>query len=272
MMADNRDFHLRVPLGKTGMQVGRIGLAASYGIDGKSVEEAYGDYGINFLYWGSARRKSFGEGIRQVAQKNREDIVVVIQSYSRLAGWLGRSLERGLRELKLEYADILLLGMFNRFPSPKILETAQRLKSQGKTRFLAVSCHRRSTFQRYISDGNMDVIMLRYNAAHRGAETEIFPFIPDTNRQGTIAYTATRWGSLISPKKMPKDEAIPRASDCYRFVLSQPLIDVCLAGPANRDQLTEALTALNRGPMNDDELAWMRRIGDHIHAKALMRG
>ncbi len=272
MMANRSDFHLRIPLGRTGLHVSRIGLAASYGIDGKGVEEAYAEHGINFFYWGSVRRKSFGEGIRRIAQKNREDAVVVIQSYSRFAGWLERSLELALRRLQLDYADILLLGMFNRLPSARIMEAAQNLKSRGRARSLAVSCHRRSTFQHYIADGTMDILMFRYNAAHRGAETEIFPFISESNRQGTLAYTATRWGNLINPKKTPKDELVPRASDCYRFVLTQPYIDVCLAGPANRDQLTEALAALDRGPMNKEELAWMRRVGNHIHARAFRRG
>jgi hypothetical protein len=31
--------------------------------------------------------------------------------------------------------------------------------------------------------------------------------------------------------------------------------------------MREALATLDRGPMNEKELAWMRRIGDHIHAR-----
>jgi hypothetical protein len=31
------------------------------------------------------------------------------------------------------------------------------------------------------------------------------------------------------------------------------------------DLLDKALRALELGPLNDEELAWMRRVGDYIH-------
>jgi predicted aldo/keto reductase-like oxidoreductase len=109
------------------------------------------------------------------------------------------------------------------------------------------------------------MVMFRYSAAHRGAETEILPHLGVPNRPGTVAYTATRWGHLLDPKKIPPGEAVPRVSDCYRFVLSQPQIDLCMSGPANVEQMKEGLSALDRGPLSEDEMAWMRRIGDAIH-------
>jgi len=39
-----------------------------------------------------------------------------------------------------------------------------------------------------------------------------------------------------------------------------------LAGPANDRELDEALLALDRGPLEHDELARLRRIGDHVRA------
>jgi len=60
---------------------------------------------------------------------------------------------------------------------------------------------------------------------------------------------------------------VPRASDCYRFVLSQPQIDLCLAGPANTEQMKEGLCALDRGPLSEDEMAWMHRIGAAINRR-----
>ena len=262
------DWRQRVPLGKTGMLTSRIGLASSYGIGAREVEAAYNEHGINYLYWGSLRRESFGAGIRNLAGRKREDLVIVLQSYSRLAGWLKRSFERGLQRLRLEYADILLLGMHNHPPSKRVMDAAMQLRTQGKARFLAVSCHKRATFRRYIDEGMMDVLMFRYNAAHRGAETEILPLLTGTGRPGTVGYTATRWGNLIHPRRIPKGEAVPSASDCYRFVLTQPDIDVCLSGPADGEQWKESMATLDRGPMSEEELAWMRRIGDHIHRSA----
>jgi aryl-alcohol dehydrogenase-like predicted oxidoreductase len=261
-------FKLRVPLGRTGMLVSRLGIASSYGIDGGAIEEAYHEKGINYLYWGSLRRKSFGSGIRRLAGKYREDLVVVVQSYSRLASLMAPSLHRALRDLRLEYADVLLLGMHNHLPSQRINDAAGRLRESGQVRFLGVSCHRRSTFRSYLEDGFFDILMFRHSAAHRGAETEVLPLLDIPRRPGTVAYTATRWGQLLDPRHLPPGEKTPTAGDCYRYVLSQSNVDLCLTGPANADQLREGLSVLERGPMDADEIAWMRRLGDHLHARS----
>jgi predicted aldo/keto reductase-like oxidoreductase len=76
-----------------------------------------------------------------------------------------------------------------------------------------------------------------------------------------VAYTATSWGQLLNASKIPQGERLSTASDCYRFVLTRPEVDVCLSGPANAAQMDEALKSLELGPMNEDEMAWMRRVG-----------
>jgi aryl-alcohol dehydrogenase-like predicted oxidoreductase len=260
----NVNFRDRVTLGRTGLKTSRIGLASSYGLDADGVEQAYAEYGINYLYWGTYRRAGFGEGIRRLARRRRDDLIVVIQSYSRFAGLLARSLESALKRLQLDHADLLLLGFYSRPPSRRIMDAALRLRDQGKARFLAVSCHRRATFRHYIQEGVFDVLMFRYNAAHRGAEAEILPHFDIPDRPGTVSYTSTRWGQLLKPGKFPHGEKVPQARDCYRFALSQPRIDVCLAGPANAAQMRDGLSALDAGPMSAEEIAWMRRIGDHL--------
>ena len=129
-----------------------------------------------------------------------------------------------------------------------------------------ISCHHRPTFAKYIADPVWGAIMVRYNAAHRGAEGEVFPHLAMPDPPGVVAYTATRWGALLDPTLVPKGEPVPRASDCYRFALSRPEVDVVISGPSNGEELDEALAALDRGPMSDDELAWMRRVGDGVKA------
>ena len=91
------------------------------------------------------------------------------------------------------------------------------------------------------------------------------PELPqDGSRPGVCAYTATRWGSLIDPRKVPAGESVPRAGDCYRFNLSHPGVDMTLCGPSNREHVREACEALAKGPLDEGELAWMRRVGDHV--------
>jgi predicted aldo/keto reductase-like oxidoreductase len=104
--------------------------------------------------------------------------------------------------------------------------------------------------------------MVRYNAAHTSAETDVFPYLPSQNRPGVVCYTATRWGTLL--KSIP-GERPATASDCYRFCLQQPSVDVCLSGPKNRQEMDETLRVLQLPPMTADELAWMRRIGTNVY-------
>lgn len=262
-------FPQRVPLGRSGLQVGKLGLGASYGAPAAAFHEAF-ERGANYFYWGSFRRNGMGKVIREIAPRRRDDLVVVIQSYSRLAWLMRRTLERSLRRLRLNHADVLLLGWFNRKPSARLLDAARELRRRGLVRAIAVSGHRRTMFPRLLDDETFSIWHVRYNAAHRGAEREVFPSLaplPAEGRPGLVTYTTTRWGRLCDPRHTPPDEPTPGGTDCYRFALSRPEVDLCLAGPRNGDEMRQALDALERGPMDDDELAWMRRVGDHVYRK-----
>jgi aryl-alcohol dehydrogenase-like predicted oxidoreductase len=246
-------------LGRTGLRVGRLGVSASYGVPAAAVEQAF-EQGVNYFYWGSMRRSGFADAIRHLSPQ-RDRFVLLLQSYSRVGGLLGWSVERGLRALRLDCADILLLGMWNKPVPGRILEGAHKLRDRGLIRFVAVSSHHRPFVPELAASPDCDVVHFRYNAAHPGAETDIFPRLPADGRAGMVAYTATSWGQLLKPSKVPKGERVPTGADCYRFVLARPEVDVCMTGPSNAAQMEEALRALREPPMTEDELAWMRRVG-----------
>ena len=91
--------------------------------------------------------------------------------------------------------------------------------------------------------------------------------MPAQNPPGLVSFTATSWRQLLGHRRIPPGERVPTAADCYRFVLTQPAVNICMTGPADAAQFAHALKALERGPMADDELAWMRRVGDAIYHK-----
>ena len=266
------DFVTQMRLAHTDLTVGRIGLGSSFGVGPDGLEIAY-DHGINFYYWGSIRRPGFGRGIRQLARHGREKIVVALQTYARWPAALVRlSVERGLRRLGLDHADILVLGWHNHRPPRSILDAALELREEGRIRYLMMSGHQRTFFPEMAREDLFDLFMVRYNAAHRGAESEVFPALPLTGaRPGICAYTATRWGNLLDPRKTPKGEPVPTAADCYRFCLTNRGVDMVLCGPANPDHVREACAALEKGPLSEDELTWMRRVGDHVYGRAPLR-
>jgi len=261
-------FASRIRLPHTDLHVSRIGLGSSFGVPAEGLELAF-ERGINFFYWGSVRRPGFGEGIRRLARRHRDEMVVVLQSYARGPGiGLRAGFELGLLRLGLDHVDVLLLGWHNSRPGSAILDAALELREQGRVRHLMMSGHERTFFPEMAKEGIFDLFMVRYNAAHRGAELEVLPRLPGGDeRPGICAYTATRWGTLLDPRRMPAGERTPRASDCYRFCLSQPGIDMTLCGPASVDHVLEALAALEAGPLSQDDLAWMRRVGDHVRGR-----
>jgi aryl-alcohol dehydrogenase-like predicted oxidoreductase len=252
-------------LGRTGLKVGRLGVACSYGAPAAAFEEAF-ERGVNYFYWGSTRKDAMAQAIRHIiAGGKRDQLVILLQSYSRSARLMELFFHRGLKKLGIATADILLLGWHNRPPSPRILERAERMREKGMFRYLAVSGHHRPLFPDLAPDNRFDLFHVRYNAAHRGAETEIFPKLPAGDAPGTVTYTATRWGDLLNARKMPQGETPLTGADCNRFVLSNPAVDVCMTGPKSKAEMQEALRALDMGPLDDTEMARVRRIGDYVH-------
>jgi aryl-alcohol dehydrogenase-like predicted oxidoreductase len=261
------DRQEHVSLGRTGLQVSRLGVASSYGVTAYAIEKAYHDYGVNCFYWGALRRSGMRNGLRRLARKERDRIIIALQSYDRIGWFIKGSIHRGLKALQVDYADILILGWHQRRPNDRLLDRALRLREQGLVKSLAVSGHHRPLFREFAGDESspIDILMIRYNAAHRGAETDVFPYLPRDAPPGVMCFTATRWGQLLKQRRMPKGERALSAAECYRFVMSNPAVDVCFSAPANTRQMEEALEALEEGPLSDDEMARVRRIGDHVH-------
>jgi predicted aldo/keto reductase-like oxidoreductase len=235
-----------------------------------AIEMAF-DRGVNYLYWGSLRKAKMGEGIRRVVQRNREKAVIVINGYCRVSARYRQIVESSLRKLGTDYIDVFMLAFHYYRPRQRLMDAMFQLREEGKIRHLALSSHRRKVFAEVEPEKLFDVYHVRYNAAHRGAERDVFPYMPDDNPPGIVAFTATRWGKLLNDKWMPPGEPTPTAADCYRFALSHPSVHVCLTGPDNREMMEHALTALDKGPLDPDEMAWMQRVGDYIYNKKRKR-
>jgi aryl-alcohol dehydrogenase-like predicted oxidoreductase len=168
-------------------------------------------------------------------------MVLALQSYSQVAALMQPSVEIALRKLGFEYADVLLLGLWNHKPPPRILDASRRLRERGLIRNIAISTHHRPLVSSLSADPDIGIVHVRYNAAHPGAEREVFPLLAGNgNQPGVVAFTATSWRQLLDPKRVPPGERVPAATGCYRFVLSNPAVDVCMAGPSNEAHAGEA--------------------------------
>lgn len=111
--------------------------------------------------------------------------------------------------------------------------------------------------------------MIRYNAAHRGAEDKILP-TAQTSKTPIVAFTALRWADLLkSTPEDPPNFILPPAYDWYRFVLAHPAVSVVLAAPTNRLELSHNLHLLaDWEDLTSKELQTMRDHGDRVHRYA----
>jgi aryl-alcohol dehydrogenase-like predicted oxidoreductase len=264
------DLKERVPFGRTGLMVSRMGLASGYGVPAAAIEKAFHEYGINYLYISPVMNlRSMVQAIRNLAPSHRDELVIVLarpllRSF-RLEGYV----ERWLKKLELEWVDLLFQDV-RKPPNRKLTDRVGRLRESGKVRLLAVSSHKRPLLGAIASGavkGPVDFLHVRYNAVHTGAEQDVFPHLPQEDRLGVVTFTATCWRKLVKPKRMPAGERPLTAADCYRFVLSNQHVDVCITAPSTAAQMEDNLEALDAGPLDEEEMARVRRIGQHIYGK-----
>jgi len=249
-----------------GKRVHRLGLALSFGLDEDGVRAAL-DAGMGYLYWplrGQRMVRLLGEELR----RDRDRFVVATgTSIAFLGGSVRRTAERALRALGTDYLDVFQLhwlGVTAAWTDATAGELV-KLRESGKVRAIGVSIHDRARAGRLAADSPLDVLMIRYNAAHPGAERDIFPHLA-ARHPHVVAYTATAWRRLLRrPPGWEAPRPVMTAGDCYRFCLSSPHVDVALTGPATRAQLEENLAAIERGPLTAEEDAWMREFGTVVH-------
>lgn len=262
-------FNEPVSLGRTGLLTGRLGISSSYGAPAAAYEEAF-ERGCNYFVMGSfmkGRSKEMIRAIRNITRQGKRDkLVVCLMEYTH-SHLLGKPhFYKGLKKLELDYVDALMLGYYPRKPGKQMMDLALDLKEKGVVRHLALSGHRRKLFPELLN-GPIDIFQVRYNAANSGAEQDVFPYVGGEKRPGIISFTATRWGQLLKENKMPPGEQALTAKDCYRFVLSNRAVDICMTGARTHEMMRENLETLDSGPLSEEEMARIRRIGDHVYGK-----
>jgi aryl-alcohol dehydrogenase-like predicted oxidoreductase len=258
------DAFLRREVPALGRSLHRLGLAVNYGMAPDGVAEAL-ERGLEYVFWPTRPAKMVAP-LKQALRRDRARYVLATgPTLAFFRGNVRRSCERILRKLEIEYIDVFHLfwvGVTASF-GDGVVEELVKLKEEGKVRAIGISIHDRPRAGKLAADSPLDLFMIRYNAAHPGAEADIFPHLA-ARRPAVVAYTATSWRKLL---KAPRgwQGRVATAGDCYRFCLSSPHVDVVLTGPASREQLAENLAALERGPLSPEEMSWMRDFGRAVH-------
>lgn len=257
-------------LGRTGIRAFRLGLSASYLPGQRTIERAL-DEGVDYFFCYGFDLQMI-RVLRRLPADRRDRITIATGAYNWIV-WrqdLLKTLEKRLSQLRTDHIDVFhFLGVMKPTQlTPRVRDELAKLRADPRVRAVSISCHDRKFAGQLAAEGALDCLMMRYNAAHRGAESDIFPHLA-AHDPGVVSYTATRWTYLLRKTKgWPKDAPVPTAGQCYRFVLSNPHVDVCLTAPRSEKQLAENLAAVRQGPLPEDEMAFMRTFGDAVHRNA----
>lgn len=261
---------MRLPtttLGKTGLTVSKLGLAGSYGIDADGVERAFHELGVRYFFV-TTRMTAMIEGLKRViAAGHRDEIVLAMGASIPMGVSVRREAEKCLRAMGVETIDVFHLFWVQAhwYVTGNTWPAMRELKESGKAKALAISCHDRPMARSLVDELGLDALMIRYNAAHRGAEREIFESLDAEGRPGIISYTATRWGKLLKPMK-GKSGLTP--GECYRFAISHPKVDLVLCGPSSYEELAVDAAGVCEGPLPDARLREVREFGDAVRGGA----
>jgi aryl-alcohol dehydrogenase-like predicted oxidoreductase len=248
---------------RLGKRIFRLGLSGSFGLTEAACREALER--VQYVFW-SPRMKGLTPALRDALARDRARYVVSAgPMLGFFPGSLRRAVEGALRTLRIDHLDVFQLywlGAMSAFTGP-VQEELVRLRQEGKVTAIGASIHDRPRAGRLAEDSALDLLMIRYNAAHPGAEAEIFPHLA-ARRPAIVAYTATSWRKLL---RAPRGWTgrVPTAGDCYRFCLASPHVDVVLTGPRDVHELRENLAAVERGPLSLEEMAYLREFGRVVH-------
>ncbi|MGD0678108.1 MAG: aldo/keto reductase [Polyangiaceae bacterium] len=286
------------PLGRTGFNVTNLGFGAMElrgpprgpeisDAEAERVLNAVLDAGINLVDTSIDYGRS-EETIGRFISRRRSEYFLASKCGCVVGGAPGehvhtaenirRGVENSLRLLKTDHLDLV---QFHRsltreeFEKDGALQEAQKLKAEGKVRFLGVSGTLPNLVEQ-IGMGVFDAFQIPYSALQRDHEdviTQAAKAGAGTIIRGGVARGApTDWqrtNYMVPGDTMRNrweqarlDEllaGISRIEFTLRFTLSHPGLSTTIVGTKNLDHLQENIRAAKKGPLPADVLAEAKR-------------
>jgi aryl-alcohol dehydrogenase-like predicted oxidoreductase len=272
-MSETAFSHVDLP--RLGKRVLRLGVAGNYGLQTADIHRA-AERGVNFWLWSATMRK-VTPALKAILARDRErHVVAAIGLVAYTSRGVRKIVDRARQMLGIDMLDLYLLSWVGRTSSfsRSIQDTLAQLRDSGTVRAGGTSTHDRVRAGSLARDSILDALMIRYNAAHPGAERDIFPHL-EARKPLIISYTTTSWRQLLKPVKgikmppFPGEASVPPLTPelCYRFVLSSPHVHVALTAPKTGAQLEQNLKSIESGPLSPEMDEWIRQYGREVRAR-----
>jgi uncharacterized protein len=121
-----------------------------------------------------------------------------------------------------------------------------------------VSGHDNQALVRALKSGRFDVVYGRYNPLSRQVASSVIPLSRRLHR-GFVAISALAWGIFSVPAERFSfridGRSVPVATTAFRYVLSDPGVDVALAGVRTAEELDELAALLSLPALTAEERA-----------------
>ena len=267
----------RRPLGKTGIEVGILGIGMSPLGQPKATQEECNrviamaaDEGVNYLdaapIYGMAERR-LGPALK--GKRDKFVLVSKVEATSKQdATW---QMKESLQKMQTDYLDIVHLhnvGRTDRFPDLDVLmgedgalQALRDAKKEGLIRHIGLTCHLRPTRALpVIESGEIELVMCAANFVDRHTY----------NFEGTVFSEAAKRGMGVVAMKIlggtEGDHAKLSAEEHYtnavRYALGIPGLSVAIMGIKNTAELQKALkTVRSYKPLSSDELTQLSQKG-----------
>ncbi len=245
------------PIGRHGFAMSDVSFGCS-GLSDPGVARRAIERGVNYFdtspdYSANGSERALGEGIRGTPR----DKLFLVSKFCTADGHLPNdtrvpeviaAVEGSLRRLGTDYLDLVHIHAVNsidRLMAPSIHEAFDRLKQDGKVRFLGVSSHTpdlETVMAHAVDGGRFDVIMVAYNFKNWPDLTNIFHRAHERG-VGVIAMKTLKGArhSQLADFTPTERESFPQAA--FKWVLSNPDVSGLVVSISRYDQLDEYLVA-----------------------------
>lgn len=243
------------PLGKTGIQMSDISFGGASISDAEVVARAV-ERGINYFDTSPDYSQTGSEQVIGAALKPHRDKVHIASKFCTAEGHLAvdtpvadivAAVESSLRRLQTDYLDVVIIHEVNgldRLMAANFHEAFDRLKQQGKARFLGVSTHTpnlEEVANAAIDSGRFDVMMLAY---HFGMWPS-FGHILEKAKKNDVAVVAmkTLKGAKHTNLAEFRNEQSAYSQAAFRWVLSNPNVACLVVSFKEQQHVDEYLFA-----------------------------
>jgi len=258
------------PLGTTGIHMSDISFGGA-GISDSDVVARAVERGVNYFDTSPDYSKTGSEQVIGRALKPHRQKVYVASKFCTGDGHLPKdtpvadiikAVEGSLQRLQTDYLDVCIIHEVNsldRLMAPNFHEAYDRLREQGKVRFLGVSSHTpnlEEVMRHAVDSGRFHMLLVAYNFNNWPDLTNIFR---DAKQRGIgVVAMKTLKGAKATVLKDFADPSQAFSQAAFKWVLSNPDISGLVVSIKDAAQIDEYLYASGQ-PVKEADVALLER-------------